>query len=86
MDLAVHYGGKWVIIEIKLIHPADGRETTILEGLEQIIRYRDSIDSRAECYLMVFDRSPEGRKKPWEERLYREVRSTDHGDVVVIGG
>jgi GTPase SAR1 family protein len=86
MDLGVYYGGKWVVIEIKLIHPSDGRETTILEGLEQINRYREQIDPAAEAYLMVFDRTNRGREKPWEERLYRELRSTDQGDVVVIGG
>ncbi len=44
VDLAVLYGGVWTIIEIKLIHPGDGREATVEEGLRQITRYRDTID------------------------------------------
>ncbi len=68
VDLSVQYGGAWNIIEIKLVQQR-GREITIKQGLEQITRYRDKIDRGAPCYLVVFDRSPAGRQKTWEERL-----------------
>ncbi|MEI6389457.1 MAG: AAA family ATPase, partial [Spirochaetota bacterium] len=65
VDLAVLYSGHWSIIEIKLVN-SQGREATIRKGLEQVIRYRDSIDGNADAWLVVFDRTPAGRKKSWE--------------------
>jgi hypothetical protein len=86
MDLAVLYGGSWSIIEIKLVHPGDGRATTVAEGLEQVIRYRDTIDRGADAWLVVFDRTPAGRLKSWEERLSWEALETVGGSVTVVGG
>ncbi len=87
VDLAVEYSGKWTIIEIKLIHPYDGRKITLEDGLKQITKYRDKIDPNARAYLVIFDRTETGRKKTWEERLTREEITLDDGrDVVVIGG
>ena len=86
VDLAVEYGGSWSIIEIKLVHPADGRETTVAEGLEQTARYRERIDPACPAYLVVFDRTPSGRQKSWEERLSWEVRETAGGTVTLVGG
>ena len=86
VDLAVQYGGSWSIIEIKLVHPADGRETTVAEGLEQTARYRERIDPACPAYLVVFDRTPSGRHKSWEERLSWEVRETAGGTVTLVGG
>jgi hypothetical protein len=75
MDLAVEYNNKIYIIEIKLIYsyssPAEVRE----EGLEQITRYRDKTDAEAPAYLVIFDRRPETKEKPWEERLSWEVEN-----------
>ncbi|MEA1910239.1 MAG: AAA-like domain-containing protein [Spirochaetota bacterium] len=86
-DLAVTYGGKWSIIEIKLIHPHDGRALTLEEGLKQISRYRDTIDPKATAYLVIFDRTEAGRKKSWDERLTREeIKREDGKTIVVIGG
>jgi hypothetical protein len=69
MDLAVEYNNKIYIIEIKLIYsynsPAEVRE----EGLEQITRYRDKIDTAAPAYLVIFDRRSETKGKSWEQRL-----------------
>jgi hypothetical protein len=73
MDLAVFYGGFWSIIEIKLVRAGDSYETTVEEGLSQIDRYRDHIDSAAPACLVVFDRTASGRAKPWSERLTRQV-------------
>ena len=86
VDLAVLYGGAWSIIEIKLVHPGDGRATTVTEGLQQVIRYRDTIDRNADAWLVVFDRTPAGRQKSWEERLTWEPRETAGGNVTLIGG
>jgi hypothetical protein len=86
MDLAVLYGGAWNIIEIKLVHPQDGRQLTVEEGLAQTLRYRDTIDKSAACYLVVFDRTPAGRALTWEERLTWTVTDTPTGAVTVVGG
>jgi hypothetical protein len=80
MDLAVEYNNKMYIIEIKLVYsyssPAEIRE----EGLEQITRYRDKINMAAPAYLVIFDRRPETKEKPWDERLSWE---TENGITVV---
>ncbi len=69
LDLAVEYHGQWYIIEIKLVHSYDSPETVREEGLEQIRGYRDRIDPKAPAYLVIFDRRPQARQKPWSERL-----------------
>jgi hypothetical protein len=86
MDLAILYGGQWSIIEIKLVHPGDGRASTVAEGLGQVLRYRDTIDRGADAWLVVFDRTSAGRQKSWEERLTWEVVETAGGMVTVVGG
>lgn len=86
MDLGILYGGQWTIVEIKLVHPADGRDYVVTEGLKQIARYRDLIDPAAPCYLVVFDRTPAGRATPWEQRLSWEViLLPDEKSVTVVG-
>jgi hypothetical protein len=81
MDLAVEYSGKIYIIEIKLIHsynsPAEIRE----EGLEQIAKYRDKIDTSAPAYLVIFDRRAGAKDRPWEERLSWGTE----GGITVVG-
>ena len=86
MDLAIHFGGAWSIIEIKLVHAGDGRASTVAEGLGQVLRYRDTIDRGADAWLVVFDRTDTGRQKSWEERLTWEVVETVGGGVTVVGG
>ncbi len=71
MDLAVKYNGTWNIIEIKLVHDYENYETVEEEGIEQVKRYRDKIDSSADCYLIVFDRRSDAKKRAWNERLKR---------------
>jgi hypothetical protein len=86
IDLAIFFGGKTHIIEIKLIHPADGRDGTLEEGLTQIARYAETTgaDSR---HLVLFDRRPEWRAKPWSERLGWETRPSPAGhEVTVVWG
>jgi len=63
-----------------------GREATVQEGLNQIQRYRDTLDRTAACYLVVFDRSSDGRKKSWDERLTWENAQGSDGPVTVVGG
>jgi hypothetical protein len=58
----------------------------VAEGLEQVIRYRDTIDRSADAWLVVFDRTQAGRRKSWEERLTWEVLETASGGVTVVGG
>jgi hypothetical protein len=85
MDLAVLYAGVWNIVEIKLVHPQDGFPGTEEEGLSQIVRYRDTIDSDAPCYLVIFDRTEAGKKREWQEKLTWNVRQTPSGPVTVVG-
>jgi hypothetical protein len=69
MDLAVTYNGQWYILEIKLVHPYDTPDVVQAEGLEQIRAYRDKIDPASPSYLVIFDRRPEARHRPWSERI-----------------
>ncbi|MEI6388187.1 MAG: ATP-binding protein [Spirochaetota bacterium] len=85
IDLAVRYSGHWSIIEIKLVS-RQGRERTVQQGLEQVIRYRDTIDRGADAWLVVFDRTVKGRRKSWKKRLTWEVLETVGGGVTVVGG
>jgi hypothetical protein len=85
MDLAVLYAGVWNIVEIKLVHPQDGFEGTEEEGLAQVVRYRDTIDSDAPCHLVIFDRTEAGKKREWQEKLTWNVRQTPSGPVTVVG-
>jgi hypothetical protein len=81
LDLAVEYHDQWYIIEIKLVHPYDTPDLIREEGLEQIRSYRDRIDASAPAWLVIFDRRPEARQKPWNERLTWEV--TDK--ITIVG-
>jgi hypothetical protein len=89
VDLGVYFGGFWNIIEIKLVHPGDGRETAVREGLERISRYRESLDPEAPAYLVLFDRTPAGRALSWDERLtwdVVDVPGRTGRKVAVVGG
>ena len=86
MDIAVLYNGVWTIIEIKLVHPGDGRAAAIEEGLEQIGKYRERLSPDADSYLVVFDRTPAGRQMNWDERLTWDVIETMGKKVTVVGG
>jgi hypothetical protein len=81
VDLALEWNTRWYVVEIKLVHPQDGREGTIEEGLRQTAACRDRIGA-IEAYLMLFDRRPEARTKPWEERLTWETRD----GITIVGG
>jgi hypothetical protein len=69
LDLAIEYDKHWYIIEIKLIRSHDAPEEIKAEGLRQTEQYRDRIDPAASAYLFIFDRRPQTRQLPWEERL-----------------
>ena len=86
VDLAILFGASWNIIEIKLVHEGDGRKTTLAEGLEQVARYRRRIGAGTPSYLVLFDRTPAGRAKSWDERISWEVCEADGGPVTVVGG
>ena len=80
MDLAVEFSGRMYIIEIKLVHSYDSPEEVRNEGLGQVARYRDKIDAASPAYLVIFDRRPETKNKPWEERLSWETES----DITIV--
>ncbi|GHV69813.1 hypothetical protein AGMMS49928_14040 [Spirochaetia bacterium] len=81
MDLAIEYKEKIYIIEIKLIHSYDSPEEVRNEGLEQLTKYRDKIDSAAPAYLVIFDRRSETKQKSWDERLTWTIEN----DITVVG-
>ena len=68
IDIAIFWKQSCHIFEIKLVHPQDGYETTLAEGKAQIARYSDKLPSTTRT-LAIFDRRPEIKAKPWEERL-----------------
>jgi hypothetical protein len=75
-DLAIEYGKQWYIIEIKLLRGHDSPDEILANGLAQISRYRDRIAPQAPAYLFIFDRRPETRKKPWDERITWNMEGT----------
>jgi hypothetical protein len=83
VDLGVSFGGKTNVVEIKLVHPADGREATLAEGLVQVTRYADTTGADT-LHLVIFDRRPEARVKPWDERLGSETRFLPDGRSVRV--
>jgi len=82
MDLVVEFAGKVHLIEIKLVYPSDGRETTQQEGLVQILRYADTVNADT-CHLVIFDRRPTWKEKSWDERLGWELNNTGNRSVRV---
>jgi len=80
MDLGIEYNDHWNIIEIKLIHYYDTPQMVREEGLEQIRSYRDKLAPEAPSYLVIFDRRPETKSKPWDERISWE----QDGDVTIL--
>ena len=83
VDLGIRFGGRTNIVEIKLVHPRMGREATMAQGLEQIARYANTMaaDTR---HLVIFDRRPEARAKPWDARLSCETRTSPDGQPVHV--
>ncbi len=87
MDLFVEYAGQGFVIEIKLVRESKGRESTLREGLTQVARYRATVGGPdTPTYIALFDRTPTGRAKSWEERLTWEIVDTLGGKVNVVGG
>jgi hypothetical protein len=81
MDLYIEYKEHGYIIEIKLIHPKHSMETVRSKGLEQIAKYRDTKAPAAPAYLLIFDRRPEAKDLPWEDR----ISWTKEGAITVLG-
>ena len=80
MDLALHYNSRRYIIEIKLIHDYDTADAVREEGMQQIARYRDTIDPLAPSYLAIFDRREKSKDLPWEDKIKWETA----GDVTIL--
>ena len=85
MDLAVEYNHRTHIIEIKLIHAYNSHGEVLEEGLEQIAKYRDRIDKGAPAYLVIFDRRPDAKARPWDEKIYWREVPVPSGIVTVVG-
>jgi ASC-1-like (ASCH) protein len=81
MDLGIEYNGHLYVVEIKLVHYYETPQIVREEGLEQIRSYRDKFAPGAPSYLVIFDRRPEARQKPWDERIFWEP----DGDVIIVG-
>jgi hypothetical protein len=86
MDLFVEFANQGHVIEIKLVHPSDGREVTLDQALAQVTRYRATVGGRETAtYVALFDRTEAGRKRSWDERLTWNVVDTQGGPVTVVG-
>jgi hypothetical protein len=83
MDLLVEYAGKCYIIEIKIIHSYDSPATVKEEGLEQIQKYRDTIDASVPAYLVIFDRRPKAKELSWDEKISWTV--DEASNVTILG-
>lgn len=83
MDLLIRFGGRSNLVEIKLVHPRMGRKATRDQGLEQVERYADQVNPDT-CHLVIFDRRPDQRTVPWEERLSKESCTTSIGRSVEV--
>jgi hypothetical protein len=68
IDLAIFWKKSCHIFEIKIVSPKHGFESTLLQGKTQIARYSDKLPSTTRT-LVIFDRRPEMKAKPWDERL-----------------
>lgn len=73
------------MIEIKLLS-RQGYERVLKSGLQQVEQYADRIDSKAPMALVVFDRTPAGRQKSWEERISYQEKQTESGNMVMVFG
>ena len=47
----------------------------------RFLKYRDKFGTQAPTYLIIFDRRPETKEKPWDERISWE----QDGEVTVLG-
>jgi len=81
MDLLIEYEKNLYIIEIKLLRSYHSPEIFRKKGLEQVLKYRDKFSVKAPAYLIIFDRRPESKSSPWDERIFWERE----GDVAVLG-
>ena len=87
MDLFVEFAGQGFIVEIKLVKPNKGRDATLTEALAQVARYRAQVGSaETPTYIALFDRTPAGRAKSWDERITWDMVQTESGKVTVVGG
>jgi hypothetical protein len=83
LDLAVEFGGKCYIIEVKVIYSYDSPTAVREEGLDQICEYRDKIDVAAPAWLVIFDRRPKAKELSWDERITWELDTATN--VTVLG-
>jgi hypothetical protein len=69
MDLFIEFNANKYVIEIKMIYPKQSPDIIKNKGLDQTAKYRDIKAPYCPAYLVIFDRRPETKQKPWEERL-----------------
>lgn len=66
------------VIEFKIQRGT--REKTIEAGLTHLIRYADTCGAEG-VYLVIFDPSD----KPWNDKIFTEIRSKDRYQVEIFG-
>ncbi len=87
MDLFVEYADQGFVIEIKLVRAKKGRESTLAEALEQVAGYRASVGGpQTPTYIVLFNRTPAGRKLSWSKRTSWKTLQPASGLVTVVGG
>jgi len=86
IDVAIFWKKSCHIFEIKLVHFKKGFESTLEQGKTQIARYADIFPSTTRT-LAIFDRRPEIKAKPWEERLELfKTKDASDKDLLVFRG
>jgi type II secretory pathway predicted ATPase ExeA len=83
MDLYIKHKEYRCIIEVKIRHYYESYESVLEEGLEQIKKYRDTIDKTIPAYLIIFDRRQIEKRATWDERItWKEMPD----GITIVGG
>jgi hypothetical protein len=67
------------VIECKVLRGS--RETTIIAGIAQVLKYADSCGAD-ETYLIIFDKT---KKKSWDKKIFTDTRVQDGSSVIIFG-
>jgi hypothetical protein len=70
-----------IVLELKLIHPHDGPDTVLAQGLEQTARYAERCRAD-ESHLLLFDRRP---GISWDEKI-RHGTQSHRGSTIEVWG
>ena len=81
LDLLIEHGSDRFVVEVKRVRERDGLERQRERGVEQVLRYMDTVGVQ-EGWLLLFD-VREGRT--WEQRLWADEVCVDGRTVHILG-